>query len=139
MKLYEDMKMLDELAERLQMNVYSDSDIRLLALNLKSICDGVDAHEVFGINSEEKGMRRSDYRPHRKIADAFKRITALIDPMKVVYQEDGDIRVVEDTTKQDRKLIAAFRAVAIQCGFKAETLKTYWNSGKYDHLKTAEA
>ncbi len=138
MKLYQNMKKLDDLANRLGMGEQTQADLDYLANCLSSICDGEDAHVVFDIESKSKGMRRSDYRPHRKIADAFKRITAFIDPLEVI-DDGGILKVVEVKNKRDRLQKIVIPKVAEQCGLNANTLGQYWKEKKYAHLKTAEA
>ncbi len=138
MKLYQNMKKLDDLANRLGNGEQTQADLDYLAKCLSSICDGDDAHVVFDIKPTSKGMRRSDYRPHRKIADAFKRITAFTDPLEVI-DDGGILKVVEVKSKRDRLQKIVIPRVAGECGFDADTLGQYWKEKKYAHLKTAEA
>lgn len=136
MSLYENMQALDQLSLRLHAKQYTDDDISNLAWCLKEICDGKDAHKVLGINAGKKGMRRSDYRKHRKISEAFQVVAAYIDPCTVGTNKNGEIIVFDSAKKEIPMLKKAIIDAATLFNMKPATLATYWKDKQYAHLKT---
>ena len=136
MSLYENMQALDQLSLRLRAKQYSDDDIANLAWCLKEICDGKDAHGVLGINASKKGMRRSDYRKHRKISEAFQVVAAYRDPCTVGTNKNGEIIVFDSAKKEIPMLKKATIDAATLFNMKPATLATYWKDKQYAHLKT---
>ena len=131
MKLYDNMKKLEQLSERLTNNSQTKEDRKFLSDSLIKICCGHDAYKTLGISST-RSMRRTDYQKHRKLEWAFRMIMAYID------ENEFKIKIKDETYFSNKKLLLkqAIYETAKKLNLKPSSLNTQWKDKKYKHLKT---
>ncbi len=131
MKLFENMKKLEQLGERLSNNTQTLEDRNYLAQCLMKLCCGHDAYRIFGITSTGS-IRRTDYPKHRRLESAFRMIMAYID------ENEYKLKIKDATYVSDKKLLLkeAIYKTAKKLNINPSSLNTQWKDKKYKHLKT---
>ena len=131
MKLFENMKKLEQLGERLANNTQTLEDRKYLSECLTKLCCGHDAYRTFGIASSGS-IRRTDYPKHRRLESAFRMIMAYLD------ENEYKLTIKNKTYISDKKLLLkqAIYTTAKKLSLNPSSLNTQWKDKKYKHLKT---
>jgi hypothetical protein len=133
MSLYENMKKLDQISNRLKSASETEEDRQFISDCLSRLCDGDDAYEVFNITSSS-GVSRSDYRSKRFKEDIVKMIAAHLDSLAIGMSKEGNPMLVDE--ERNRGYIkAGILRVAIHKGMKFKEVEDIWYDEDYSQYR----
>ena len=125
-------KKLIVIAQKLEQSEELSADVRLnLAEILRSIGEGADANEAFGLK-RKPGEKESDELVHYTLSFLFHWISAAILP-----EEEGGLSLTK--AEAIRRASAISKSQENLKTFSQETLKSHWNNKKHFMYKRIEA